>query len=159
MHYKPYNIWGLFWVFMLVSTDMSGIKWETLLWYLCMLKTVIQKTQLSKLVKLWWVIMESKHVQCKIGFAIFFIWAICGWSYYYSHPLYHNLCLLLSSVFFLPLCYELSAVLLSSGEFTWRGQDCWKLVVQRKKEYIRQQKTEIAVKRMRIVTKSGYLKP
>ena len=58
---------------------------------------------------------------------------------FYSHPLYLNFCLLLSSAFLL-LLYELSAVLPSSGEF-----------IQKKKEYRKQQKTEIVVKRMRIV--------
>ena len=36
----------------------------------------------------------------------------CGWSYYYSHPLYHNLCLLLSSVVF---CILSSSVLRAFG--------------------------------------------
>ena len=38
--------------------------------------------------------------------------------FYYSHPLYHNLCLLLSSVLLLPLYYEFSAVLPSSSELS-----------------------------------------
>ena len=86
----------------------------------------------------------------KLYFAMFLIWVIVVGVLKYNHaldshlPLYHNLCL--SIDFCIP-----------SGEFTWRGQDCQKLV-QKKKEYRRQQKDrDCGTEEKRIVWKALHL--